>query len=130
MSGMILVAAAIIFLIPINSLIAKDKATVKFVDLDGDGFNDTQAGTIQEIVDEVSPDSPAQAIFDIGAGLLDIPEIGHSNSAGFDALSFSARALKINRCSMESDAGFGPGNGIGSGILSSGCCEGGVCRPY
>lgn len=111
-------------------LIAGDSGVRDFVDLDGDGFNDLQQNLIQGEMQGIPSENSAMDIFRVTNQLSNIPEAENRNSSEFDRYLFSVRALTCNRCSLDSDAGFGPGNGIGSGIILGGCCAGGVCRPY
>jgi len=111
-------------------LTAGDSGVREFVDLDGDGFNDFPQDAFRGDRQGASPDSSSVALFHVDNELSNIPEAESLNSSEFDRHLFSARALANNRCSLDSDVGFGPGNGIGSGIILSGCCVGGVCRPY
>ncbi len=122
---LLLIAFNAFFMINLN-LLASDAEVQEFIDLDGDGFNDL----LQNLSSAASPKSAPDDIFTLGNQVAPAPELRELNSSGFDQHLFSARALRGNRCSLDSDVGFGPGNGIGSGIILSGCCEGGVCRPF
>ena len=112
-----------------------------FVDLDGDGFDDnvsdanndgipefSAAATMSEAREE-NPSSETGALADFSFGSAAIDD-GQSFSAQFKGLQFTARSLSRNRCSLDTDAGFGPGNGTGVGSTSGGMvCVGGVCHP-
>ncbi len=118
--------ASIMILIFASPIIAGEAANIEYLDLDGDGLNDNiYSGIIQ------STPSPTLEQNDIFGVALNLESGNGGNSAEFGQLMISARALTANRCSLDSDAGFGPGNGLGSGIVKGGMvCEGGVCRPY
>jgi hypothetical protein len=131
--------AGLIFLIGSVALTAEPGRT-HFVDLDGDGFDDNATDSDNDGIPEFSKqpssgsqvsdnDSDFKSLADFSLpGLTATEET--STSAKFKGLQFSARSLMRNRCSLDSDAAFGPGNGIGMSSMSGGMvCAGGVCQP-
>lgn len=112
---------------------------VAFVDLDGDGLNDSAADKDNDgIPDAYDSDVPTLApdtsgvydYFDLGdldADLeADIEPI-MSNSQAFARARVSMVCLTQSRGGFGSGDNFGPGEGIGCGAVLGGVCEGGVC---
>jgi hypothetical protein len=53
-------------------------------------------------------------------------DIGLSKSDKFNQLKFSVRGLTLCRGELGSEKSFGPGSGIGAGVVNN-ACPGGVC---
>lgn len=139
-TAFLLCLTGLILLFGSPSLTAEPGKT-PFVDLDGDGFDDNVTDSnndgIPDFKDSPSPaaSNPSDSYSDFKP-LADFSVPGSSAaqetsaSSRFKGLQFSARSLMRNRCSLDSDAAFGPGNGIGMGSMSGGMvCVGGVCQP-
>jgi len=109
----------------------------RFVDLDGDGFNDN----IGDLNNDGIPDFDRSSAFLQPAAthpkVIDLSQaiprssstvsLSFSNSQRFKSLKFCARALGRTRGGFSSGDEFGPGNGIGQST-SAGGCAGCVCR--
>ncbi|MFH2056601.1 MAG: hypothetical protein ABIJ61_11630 [bacterium] len=117
----------------------KESAVVAFVDLDGDGLNDSAADKDNDgIPDPYDNDVVAPApdttglydFFDLGAMndefKADIEPL-IPNSQAFARARVSMICLAQSRGGFGSGENFGPGEGIGSGAVLGGVCEGGVC---
>ena len=112
-----------------------------FVDIDGDGFDDNTSDANNDGIPEFSntaslteareenPSTASKDLADFSFGSI-LADDGLSFSAQFKGLQFAARSLSRNRCSLDSDAGFGPGSGTRVGSTTGGMvCVGGVCQP-
>ncbi len=104
--------------------------TLPFVDLDGDGFNDTPPVVVSNAAPVTADSSQISAnyvSFD-----LNTPAANQllSFSENFSLLQFDCRSLSRNRCSMDMDNEFGPGTaaGIVSMTGAAGVCSGGSCH--
>ncbi|MCX6827718.1 MAG: hypothetical protein NT002_00300 [candidate division Zixibacteria bacterium] len=130
------------FLTPVPEILARDKTAETFVDYDGDGFDDNAPGgdgiptsmenpsNAESATEAVPDDSPSAGMFDLSGGNAAAIDIEMSNSSAFGSRQFVARSLTQNRCSLDSDIGFGSSAGIGIGVMSGGMvCSGGVCHP-
>jgi len=132
------------FLTPVPEILARDKTAETFVDYDGDGFDDSapdadgdgiptvveNPSNAESATEAVPDDSPSVGMFDLSGGNAAAIDIEMSNSSAFGSRQFVARSLTQNRCSLDSDIGFGSSAGIGIGVMSGGMvCSGGVCHP-
>jgi hypothetical protein len=112
---------------------------VAFVDLDGDGLNDSAADMDNDGIpdpfdnDVVVPAPDTSGLYDF----FDLGDLGGEIGAETETLLANSRAFSRARVSMiclaQSRGGFGtgenfgPGEGIGCGAVLGGVCEGGVC---
>ncbi|MCP4706356.1 MAG: hypothetical protein GY865_17295 [candidate division Zixibacteria bacterium] len=100
-----------------------------FIDLDGDGFNDSVTD-----IDNTDPDD-IDSKTELNQNSDDLISLDFNldsetaaplyNAEKFVLLKFSARGLQSNR--GESDAGFGGNSGGVGGSSQSGGCAGGAC---
>lgn len=127
----------------LHSAIAGDKPEaspkVAFVDLDGDGLNDSAADKDNDgIPDPFDTDVEAPAQADLGMDdMFDLGELNDqfqteieplvTNSQAFARARVSMICLAQSRGGFGSGDSFGPGEGIGCGAVLGGVCEGGVC---
>jgi hypothetical protein len=119
---------------------AEKCAKVCFVDLDGDGFNDNaEDEDLDGIPNEVDPDyvkpSPqAHDELDDFFALDDTPQAPMvdllTNAQRFCRLRMSVRSLAQSRGAFDATNEFGVGEGIGTGAVMGGVCQGGVCVPH
>jgi len=120
------------------SFLAADgpEKTTKFVDMDGDGFDDNAVDDDNNsIPDQAEPEddeeftqntsSSSIAAFQV-PGEVDFSQF-LTNSEKFGERMFSTRAQSCFRGGFDAGDNFGLGNGIGSGAISGGC-PGGVCH--
>lgn len=107
-------------------------ASLRFVDLDGDGFNDNAPdGDGNGIPDEfeagyVAPteEGPATGIFSgLQSDESPTPILPETNKEQFGRLSFCIRSICEERSVFDAD--FGSGLSVN---VSAGGCAGGVCR--
>lgn len=129
-------------LVPITSLLAADEsitteAQQPFVDLDGDGFDDSMEDNNGDGIPEpisASPQATAPAAINdnmFGSVQLvrsSMPAFLH-NSGTFNHLKRQLTALVQHRGGFSIGAEFGPGSDIGSGAVLGGACAGGACGP-
>lgn len=118
-----------LFLLAFDISFAGDSSAY-FIDLDGDGFNDSPPAVIEQ-VGPISSTNNAESNKFIS---FDLDENNYaatspSCSARFESFKFGARALDRNRCSFDSD-NFGPESAVGITGLSNagGVCSGGTCH--
>jgi len=112
-------------------------ANSRFIDLDGDGFNDNIPDVNNDGIPDFSVEmtqesrviSPSGESDIFGSLMNDVflPELKLPYSQKFNRLKYCARDLCKSRGGFGSDEAFGPGNGIGQGALS-GHCLGGICH--
>jgi hypothetical protein len=132
------------FLAPVPEILARDKAARTFVDYDGDGFDDNapdadgdgiptsveNPSSAESAIEAIPADTHPVGMFDLPGGNATAMDIELSNSGAFGSRHFVARSLSQNRCSLDSDVGFGASVTSGIGITSGGMvCSGGVCHP-
>jgi len=139
---MLLYCAMSVFLtiLPVNNwlILAGENSNQEkvYIDLDGDGFNDSTPG--EDRGDKVESAALEAKIFSDQSDKSSVELVSFesnveqgvvkffSKSEQFNLAKFSIRG--IEQCRGESDAKFGsnPGNGIGSGKMNN-ACVGGVC---
>jgi len=132
-----LFSAAFLISTGMNSQAEENKTDkTVFVDLDGDGFNDST--TDFENVGKSSKFTRANNNAEdqsnqSGGGLISFnaktdskSDRVISKSEKFDRMKFSVRGLDQSRGESDSNFGGNPGNGIGSGKMNN-ACIGGIC---
>ena len=136
------VALFIGFVLPHGNSLGADKATEKaekpvFVDLDGDGFNDSATPEEQNsTIDKPKSDAAGNlsdtttaiaGFFDLGSTMTPKHQLFLNNSSAF------ASGKQRITCGLSSRGGFGSANDfgggeVGSGVVIGGGCVGGVCH--
>ena len=138
---LIILTTVFIFLLSFSFLTADDSdCCPKFVDLDGDGFDDNAADDDNNsIPDQAEPEAEPEDAGKSGqcsnTSLLTSFQVPSkvdlsqflSNSEKFGERAFSTRAQSCFRGGFDAGDKFGFGNGIGSAAVTGGC-PGGVCR--
>ncbi|HWR82898.1 MAG TPA: hypothetical protein VN285_06330 [Candidatus Deferrimicrobium sp.] len=117
---------------------SNESQKTKFVDLDGDGFDDNLPDVNRDGIPEFMQFAPLIATaaisqnvieFQAPSGHLDLGTGLHlSNSQRFSQLEFCVRGITRHRGGFGTGDEFVPGSGIGQGTSTS-TCAGGVCRP-
>lgn len=110
-------------------------SAITFIDFDGDGFDDLESDDNDngipdriEADDESAPTETSSLLGDTFNSATQAPTSEYlSHHEAFGAREFSIRGLQTHRIGFTAGEGFGPGNGIGIGNVTSGC-EGGVCH--
>ncbi len=131
------------FVLPHGSSLGADKATEKaekptFVDLDGDGFDDSATpGEQNPTIDKPKSDATGKladtttaitGFFDFGSTLTPKNPLFLNNSSAFASAKQRMVCGLQNRGGFGSGSDFGAGNDIGSGAVIGGVCVGGVCH--
>jgi len=107
-----------------------------YIDLDGDGINDNAVdkdndgipdsfGSRSALIEE-SPINETKDFISLDFGQVTEINSALSKSGKFDQLRFSVRGLTLCRGELGSEKSFGPGAGIGAGVVNN-ACPGGVC---
>lgn len=108
-----------------------------FVDLDGDGFDDSMEdnngdGIPEPATEKLQATSSAATSDNMFASVQlvksSVPVFLH-NSGSFNHLKRQLTALVQHRGGFSIGADFGPGSDIGSGAVLGGACAGGACGP-
>lgn len=102
-----------------------------FIDLDGDGFNDTPPVlAVAGITDSAAPDTNSEKYisFEISGDVKN--ELPPTCSSYFELRQYESRSLVRNRCGLDADLSFGPGSATGNIALSGAgsICSGGSCH--
>lgn len=107
----------------------------RFVDLDGDGFNDNEPdGDFNGIPDEFEAhgflSSPMLGELQVslmfsGSQTVTTPTVRVSSADLFAKREFVTRSICVTR--SDFDSGFDSGLGLGSGLGGGGGCAGGIC---
>lgn len=118
------------------SAYADESEKTKFIDLDGDGFNDNIADNDDNGIPDRYESEATEALAEMGSFLGDVfnteVNLDHllTKSERFNTRSFRTRGLAQRCDGFGAKDEFGPGNEIGLGALSGGGgCAGGVCGP-
>jgi hypothetical protein len=108
----------------------------KYVDLDGDGFNDNIADNDENGIPDRYESESVEALAEMGSILGNVfnSEVNlddlYTKSEKFNMRKFKTRALEQRCQGLGTKDDFGPGNGIGLGaVAGGGGCAGGVCGP-
>lgn len=120
-------------------LFGDESVSAPFVDRDGDGFNDMYADDNDNGIPDTyesskkeKPAEPASAlgdVFNIGEFAAFSAEEVLSAYGVFCKRQFRTRDLDRHRGGFNAGESFGPGNGIGMGLLTSGCVGPGCQGP-
>jgi hypothetical protein len=135
----LMVFAMIAFVVPADGQ-AEEAEKATFVDLDGDGFDDNLADSDENgIPDQAEPDESESGNANSAEGMiatlnpinvssedLSLDQI-LTNSEKFGKREFNCRDHSCFRGGFDAGQDFGPGNGISSAAVSSGCA-GGICH--
>lgn len=131
--------ALVAFSVPSDGQAEEAEKTV-FIDLDGDGFDDNLADSDENgIPDDAEPDESESDNDNSAVGMiatLNPIEVSSedlsldqvlTNSEKFGKREFKCRDQSCFRGGFDAGQDFGPGNGISSAAVSSGCA-GGICH--
>ena len=109
---------------------------LEYVDLDGDGINDNSVdigagripGKFNSKSELIAESSTKDTNYFISLDLENSKTINpsFSKSGKFDRRLFSVRGLTLCRGYLNSGNSFGPGAGIGAGVVND-VCPGGIC---
>jgi hypothetical protein len=134
-----LIPVLLLLLVVAVPLFGDDSASTLFVDRDGDGIddmyadeNDNSIPDTYESSEEEKPAEPASAlgdVFNVGEFAAFAAEDVLSAYSVFCKRQFRARDLDRHRGGFNAGESFGPGNGIGLGLLTSGCVGPGCQGP-
>jgi hypothetical protein len=101
-----------------------------FVDLDGDGFNDTPPTSVEPLIRDSLAVDTLTSFFSFAADQPKAESTIPYCSSYFELRQYGSRFLSRNRCSFDADLNFGPGGAVGNISLSSAgsICSGGSCH--